>query len=284
VAVDPEFQSETPLRKVFVVLDPTRMIQPSLEKAEWVAERNRAKLHIYCCCYDTQLAFDQEAKQATVERTRRWLDRIAGPARERGLEVVTEVGWSPDWRDAIVAAANESGADLVVKTASRHTPLARHLMKTADWELLRNSACPTLLVSPTEAASNRVVLAAVKVRPGDPTYTALNEQVVSMGHRIARVLGADLHAVTAYRGEGIYFDRQKFADTCRLPRNRVHSAEGTAHKAIAEVAEQIGAGVLIIGCANGSKADERGSLIGDTAQRLIDAVRSDIVVVPALPA
>lgn len=279
MAASPEVFSEPPVRKVFVVLDPTRMIQPSLEKGEWIAQRNQAQLHVYCCCYDSQLAFDQLAKQATLERTRQWLDRIAAPARERGLEVVTEVGWSPEWRDAIVAAANESGADLVVKTASRHTPLARHLMKTADWALLRNASCPTLLVSPTEPASNRVVLAAVKVRPGDDGYSALNERVVAMGHRLARVLGGDLHAVTAYRGEGIYFDRQRFADVCRLPRNRVHSAEGAAHRAIAEVAEEIGAGVLVIGCKNG-QADERSGIVGDTAARVIDAVRSDIVVVP----
>jgi nucleotide-binding universal stress UspA family protein len=257
------------------------MIQPSLEKGEWIAERNRAELHLYCCCYDSQLAFDQSSKQATVERTRQWLDRIAAPARESGLVVTTEVGWSPDWRDAIADAANESGADLVVKTASRHTPLARHLMKTADWTLLRRSSCPTLLVSPAELELNKVVLAAVKVRPGDDAYSALNERVVAMGHRIARVLGADLHAVTAYKGEGVYFDRQKFADLCRLPRNRVHSAEGAVHRAIAEVAESIGAGVLIVGCANANKADERGSIIGDTAERVIDAVRADIIVVPS---
>ncbi|MBN1237114.1 MAG: universal stress protein [Gammaproteobacteria bacterium] len=282
MAANPLIEVEVLLRKVFVVLDPTRLFQPALEKAEWIAERNGAELHVYCCCYDTQLAFDEIGKRATVERTRHWIERLIAPARERGLDVVTEVGWNPDWRDAIVAAATESGADLVVKTASRHTPLARHLMKTADWTLLRSSACPTLLVSPTEPASNQVVLAAVKVRPEDETYTALNEQVITIGHRLARVLGADLHAVTAYRGQGVYFDRQKLANMCGLPRNRVHAAEGAPHRAIADVAEEIGAGVLVIGCANGPAREERGSLIGGTAQRVIDAVRADILVVPTL--
>lgn len=269
-----------PVRKVFVVLDPTRMIQPALEKGEWIAERNRAELHLYCCCYDTHLAFDQEAKQATVDRTRAWLDRIAASSRAQGLTVTVDVAWSPEWRDAIAAAASASGADIVVKTANRHTPLARHLMKTADWTLLRSLHCPTLFVSPAAPASNRVVLAAVKVKPSEEVYLTLNEHVVGMGHRIADVLGGELHAVTAYKGEGMYFDRQKFADSCGLPRSRVHAAEGAPYKAIAEVAEQIGAGVLIIGCANG-RPGERPTIIGDTAERLIDAVHSDIVVVPA---
>ena len=280
MAANPGSESETLLSKIFVVLDPTRMFQPALEKAEWVAERNHARLHVYCCCYDTQLAFDQNAKHATVERTRRWIDRLVAPLRERGLAVVSEVGWSADWREAIAAAATKSGADLIVKTASRHTPLARHLMKTTDWTLLRNSSCPTLLVSPTEPASDQVVLVAVKVRPEDETYTALNEQVVKMGHRLARVLGAELHAVAAYRGDGVWFDRQKLASACGLPRNRVHSVAGAPHRAIAEVAGEIGAGVLVIGCASGHGREEH-SLVGGTAQRVIDEVRSDIVVVPA---
>src|SRR5690606_24764663 len=176
---------------------------------------------------------------------------------------------------------SESGADFIVKTASRHTPLARHLTKTVDWTLLQSPCGPTLLVSPIESVADKVVLAAVKVKPGDELYTALNTQVVAMAHRVARVLGADLHAVTAYKGEGVYFDRQKFADVCRLPRNRVHPAEGPPHRAIAEVAKRIGAGVLIIGCANSIQNGERSRVLGDTAQRVIDAVRSDIIVVPA---
>jgi hypothetical protein len=96
----------------------------------------------------------------------------------------------------------------------------------------------------------------------------------------AAALGARLDAVTVYKGDEIYFDRQKFSDRCGLPRNRVHAVEGAAHKGIAEVANAIGADVLVIGCAN-RNLKEGGSIIGDTAQRIIDAVDTDLVVIRA---
>jgi nucleoside phosphorylase len=123
----------------------------------------------------------------------------------------------------------------------------------------------------------KTVLAAVKVRPEDAVYAELNQRVVDLSHRIAELLDAELHAVTVYRGEGIYFDRQKFADECRLPRNRVHATEGSSYEGIAQVAEQVGAGVVIVGSA---PRPARGSILGATAERVIDEVPGDVVVLP----
>src|SRR5690606_34071444 len=122
------------------------------------------------------------------------------------------------------------GADLVIKTASPRGPLRRRLMQTGDWTLIRNCARPMLLASPTRIGVPKVVLAAVKVNPTEPVYTALNGRVIDLSHRIAELLGAELHVVTVFRGEGVFFDRQKFADTCRLPRNRVRAVEGSSYE------------------------------------------------------
>lgn len=271
-----ENAADARLNKVFVVLDPTRMVQPALEKAEWVAERNRASLHLYCCVYDTHLAFQREAQDAAVGLARDWLERLADRARGKGLGVSIEVESSPDWREAVVSAASSSGADLIVKTASLHGPIARRLMKTADWMLLQSSPKPVVLVNPIRPANTKLVLAAVKLKPGDEAHIALNEQVVEMSHRIAGALEAELHAVTVYKGDEVFFDRQQFADGCRLPRNRVHATEGAVHRGIAEVAERIGAGVIILGCAQGE-----GSSSSDAARRIVDEVSgTDVIVVP----
>jgi universal stress protein E len=267
-----------PVRNVFTVLDPTRMIQPALDKAEWVAERNKAKLQLYCCVYDTHLAFQRESQDAAVELAGQWLERLAARARDKGLEVSITVESSPDWRDAIAAAATASRCDLIVKTTSLHGPVTRRLMKTADWTLIRRCPSPVLLVNPIQSANTKVVLAAVKLKPADEVHIGLNEQVVDMSHRIAGVLGAELHAVTVYRGDDVFFDRQQFADRCRLPRNRVHATEGAVHRGIAEIAAKIGAGVIIVG--NAAGADRPGKT-EDAARLVIDEMRtSDIIVLP----
>jgi nucleotide-binding universal stress UspA family protein len=267
----------TPVRNIFVVLDPTRLVQPSLDKAEWVAQRNQSDLHLYCCVWDTHLAFQRESQVAVVESTREWIERLAERPRRAGRKVVVAVEANPEWRDAIAAAAGASGCDLIVKTTSLHGPVTRRLLKTADWMLIQRCTMPILLANPLRPANTRTVLAAVKLKPGDDAHMTLNERVVELSQRIAGALEAELHAVTVYRGDEIYFDRQQFADSCKLPRNRVHAVEGTAHHGIAEIARRIDAGVVIVGCAD--RALETRS--GETARLVIDEVPGvDIVVLP----
>lgn len=273
-------EAERKLEKIFVVMDPTQMVQSALEKAEWIAARNSAMLHLYCCTWEADVDPVSDVVESAIGRTSAWLERLAATSREKGLEVGVEVDWNRDWREQIVTAAQNQGADLIVKGVARHSRVRRQLMRTSDWILLRNSSCPTLLVDPRRPPNPKTVLAAVKLKPGSDTHTLLNQRVVAMAHRIAGALGAELHAVTVYKGDDIHFDRQRFADSCDLPRNRVHAVEGSARTGIAKVAGEVGADLLVIGCAV-NQAPERRSIIGDTAQRVIDEVDTDIVVVPA---
>lgn len=273
-------ESSDSVQRVFVVIDPERLVQPALERGEWVAKRNGAILYLYCCLGDEGVAADDPAAVFAAERTRSWLGRITAGIRESGITTEIQVEWSPNWRDRIALAAETSGADMIIKTVSRHSGLTRQLKATADWTLLRKARCPVLLIDPLRPPQPKKVLAAVKLNPDKEQYAVLNEQVLRLSHLLATALDAELHAVTVYRGDEIHFDRQRFADQCGLPRNAVHAAEGSAHRQIAEVAQEIGADVLVIGCANRNVRDS-GSFIGDTAQRIIDAVDTDLVVVPA---
>jgi nucleotide-binding universal stress UspA family protein len=266
------------LRKIFVVIDPRRLIQAALEKGEWLARRNGAELELYCSV-DPENAADAAAQARLIDRTESWIERLIEKPRQEGLKMSVRVEANRDWRVAIAQAASASGADLVIKTASPRGPVRRRLMQTGDWTLLRNCSLPILLASPTQGGLPKIVLAAVKVNPVDGVYAELNRRVVDLSHRIAELLGAELHAVTVYRGEGIYFDRQKFADELRLPRNRVHAVEGSSYEGIAEVAAKVGAGVVIVGSA---QRPSGGSILGATAERVIDEVPGDVVVLPAV--
>lgn len=269
------------LQRIFAVIDPERFVQPAFERAEWIAARNGAILHLFCCLGEEGVAAGDPAAKYAIDRATRWLKRLTEEAQNYEIRTEIEVVWDPDWRGRIAEAARASSADMIVKTVSRHSGLTRHLRATADWTVLRRAHCPVLLIDPRRPPQPKKVLAAVKLNPESSEYEVLNERVVTMSHRIAAALGAELYAVTAYRGEEIYFDRQKFADTCKLPRNRVQSVEGAAHKGIARIVDEIGADILVIGRANRNKKDSGGSIIGDTAERIIDAVDTDLVVIPA---
>jgi universal stress protein E len=269
---------DRPIRNVFTVLDPTRMVQPALDKAEWIAERNGAGLHLYCCLHDADLTAPA-AQKAALERAKDWLERLAAPARSKGLKTVILVEWSPDWREALVAAAAASECDLIVKTSTAHLRVRRRLVRTADWMLLGGCPVPLLLVNPTQPVNTKLVLAAVKLKPVDEVHVVLNERIVDTAHRIARAVGAELHAVTVHKSNELVFDRKVIAASCRLPWTRVHTALGAVHRGIAEVAQAIGAGIIIVGSSAGvSPARNR----ADAARLIVDEARAaDIVVLPA---
>lgn len=267
------------VESIFVVLDPTRMVQPSLERAEAMAVRSGARVHLYCCVHDPLLDSLNESQDAAIAVTSQWLERLAAGLRSKGIEVAVQVESNSEWRDAIADAACSSGCGLIVKTASLHGPVSRRVMKTADWTLVQRCPTPVLLVNPVRQADADVVLAAVKLKPGNEVYVNLNEKVVDSAHRIADFLGAELHAVTVYRGNDMFFDRQQFANGCRLPRNRVHAVEGVVHRGIAEAAEKIGAGMIIIGSTGGREGAGRAT---EAARYVADEVRTaDVMILPA---
>ena len=273
-------QPTRPLNTILVVIDPTRLVQPALERAEWIASRNGAVLHLFCCLWDSDVGADTAAQELAVTRAEEWLRRIADSSRQKGLDAVVRVEWHSDWRGRIAGAAEEIGADLIVKLVSRHSYLGRRLTRTSDWILMRDANCPTLLVDEARPANPKTVLAAVKLNPNDAAHTVLNERVIDTAHRIADGVQAELHAATVYKGDDLFFDRQKFATSCGLPRNRVHSSEGKPAAGIAEIAASVDADVVVIGCAAG-RTPARGVAIGNTAQRIIDEVTADVVVIPA---
>jgi nucleotide-binding universal stress UspA family protein len=257
---------------IFVVIDPTRMVQSALIKAEAIARLNGAKLLAYCCIFDAAANASAKTREASQQTTRSWLERLVAAPRSEGLTVDIRLEWNENWRHALVDAASGSNCDLIVKASSKHSAVGRMLAATSDWMLLRRAAAPTLLVSDAPLPeSDRKLLAAVKLKPEDPLHEQLNERIVEMGHYIADAAQFELHAVTAYKGKDVYYDRQRFADSCRLPRNRVHSVEGAPQFAIAEAARDVGADTIIIG----DPADS------ETAQRLIDHVDADVLVLPA---
>lgn len=259
--------------KIFVVVDPTRLVQPSLLRAEAIARLNRAQILLYCCISGEPSSDPATPANLEVGVTREWLERIAEGARLRDVDMRVEVQCSTNWRQSIVEAAARCECDLIIKTVSQHSLVGRLFSATADWMLLRAAVSPVLLVSSAgqQAPAHRRLLAAIKLKPEDPDHEAMNARIVDLAHYLATVAGFELHAVTAYRGDDVFYDRQAFADSCRLPRNQVHAAEGAPQHGIAAVAAEIGADTIVIGNPGDS----------ETARRLIDQVDADVLVLSA---
>jgi universal stress protein E len=272
--------------KLFVVLDPTSMEQASLEWGEKIAldmKEHRSQdthLHVYCCLDDQSVTLvpgggSESTEQATVQRVNDWVQRLVSQTRALEIPVEVEVEWNTDWRSAIVAAAKRQNSDVVIKNLTQHTRVVRLVRDTADWQLLRDCECPVLLVKTGRQYGINKILVAVK-HTEDEKYREANAGIVRRAQGLAHDLGASLHAVTCYESDSPP-DRQRFADGFGLERNQVTAAMGSPAKVIASVADEISADLLII--ARVARPESTG-LLGDTARKVIDEIKTDVLVLP----
>jgi len=270
------------LDRIFVVIDPTTDHQSALQSAAVIADRNKgSRLHAYCAIYNGADTKDPEAlKRVETARHQVWLEDLVGPVRESGLQVDCEVEWARDWRGALGPAARRANADLVVKAASQHSATGRRFLKTSDWSLLRNAPCPVYLVKKERIDTGAKVLVAVDITRDEEVHRKLNEAVLEYGRAIVEsIADAELHAVNAYSGSSHFVHPPDLAKATSLPRAAAHTVDGAPERVIPDCAEQIGASVVIVGTTG--RAGLSGAILGNTAERILDAVQTNILTVPA---
>jgi universal stress protein E len=270
------------IRKIFVVIDPTTQKQAALISAELIASQDSAvALHVYEAIHATTDNIDISAlERVELSRHRAWVESLVAPIRIAGNDVTVEVEWIREWRDAIATAAERAGADLIVKAASSHSSAGRRLLKTSDWTLLRNAHCPVYLVKNESIGAGAKVLVALDMRREDDLHNKLNEQVLAYGRAlVANIPGSSLHAVTAYPNSDNFVYPGDLAVKAGIQSNCAHAIEGSPESVISEVARDIAANIVIIGTA--AREGIKAAVIGNTVEKILDAVDSDILTVNA---
>lgn len=275
-------------RKIFVILDPTTMNQPSLVMAETIAADAKAfgpddvALHLYTCMDEDQVRRppgmdEQTALAEERSRIESWVERLAAHGRSLGIDVDTEVEISPNWREAIAVAISRQPSMLAVRNMTEQSRLRRWLRETSDWRLLRDTPCPLLLVKSYARRHIEKVLVAIKHSPESELYKTANNRLLETGRMIAQNVGAELNVVTVYRDTSEYPDRQRFADRCGVPRNQVRAEMGKPDEAIATAAMEMAADLVVI--ARVGRPDAAKS-VGHTAEKIIDGLYCNILVLP----
>lgn len=295
------------LRRILVaVKDLDAKSLPAVLKAAQLARACRAQLEVfhalatplYADLYPKPLeALEQELKQ----RAQRRLESIASRLRQHGLEVSVCVEWDAPVYEAIVRRARRIGADLIVASryAGRHT--AAGLMRLTDWELVRLSPTPVLLVKNPRAYRHPAVLVAVDPGRAFAKPMELDKVILQMGRSLSEGLGGALHAVHAYapvpllsapghamtgstyarmEREVARSARRSFERTlgsARVARSRRYLLAADPVSGILEAARKSRAVIVVMGAI--SRSGFKRLLIGNTAERILDQLMSDILVV-----
>jgi universal stress protein E len=284
-----------PIRRILVaVKDPGAERLPAVNKAIQLAHAFGAELELFHAIvspvYVDMLALmeghaeELEGEQLTQYRQR--LERIAARARLHTASVSVAVAWDYPVYEAIVRRAAEIGADLVVaeRHAGRHH--AAGVLKLADWELLRLCPVPLLLVKRSRPYHAPTVLTAVDPDHAGGKTAQLDEAILAAGALVAGGLRGELHVVHACLpgpgAEGLPAALEKTLferglHRWDIPPEHRHLLAGDPRDVIPAIARGVGADIVVAGAL--SRTGLQRLLIGNTAERLLDELPCDLLIV-----
>ncbi len=308
-----------PIRRILVAVKDTKARSlPAVAKAAQLARALKAEIELFHAI-DAPLYVDvtrlsgRTVKQLESDWRKqrlRELDRAGARVSDAGVKVTTAVEWDYPGYAAVIRRARRIRADLIV--AERHA--GRHiipwLLHMTDWELLRLSPVPVLIIKSPRPYRHPVVLAAV-----DPSHAfakpgRLDEEILRVGGTVTGALRGTLHALHAVAlslplgmppkawtsgklaAEDIQaeieakalahakpgFDR--VLKSTDIPRSRRHLVVGHPIGSIPEVARQTRCAIVVMGAV--SRSGLKSVLIGNTAEQVLDRLQCDLLVVKPL--
>ena len=299
-----------PVRRILVgIKDPGSRSLPAVAKAARLAEAFGAELVLfhaiavpvaaeaYLYADSGITTFERNTRKRCLER----LERIAVRLRQNELKVRVAADWDYPAHEAIVRHARRVKANLIVADCHAGRRLAPWLLHLTDWELLRTSPIPVLLVKSPRAWRGPTVLAAI-----DPVHllakpAALDAEILKAGAQLGRALRGALHVMHAYfpvppattpfvgGTTGVIAQvtvaterlaRKVFDGALRsstIPRSRRHLVKGPPIEAIPRTARALNAGIVVMGAI--SRSALKRVVIGNTAELVLGALPCDVLVV-----
>lgn len=279
----------------------------ALQWAARVAEHNRAKLKIVDVLCDMpwiakRAIPDYESIQhALAEKKRCKIESIAGPIREKGIDVTTQV-LSGKTSFAIIHEILRAGHDLVVRVTKGAHSRRTGVFGTTSMRLLRKCPCAVWLVRADVPARFARVLAAVDPEPLDLPRDMMNNTVMELAKSIADYEQGELHVVHSWelfashllksrykRGE--FEEAKRRAETNAAGAmddflspyglshrsSRVHllcGESGPGH-AIVQLAKREQIDLVVMGTI--ARTGLKGALMGNTAEQVLDHIECAVL-------
>ena len=165
-------------------------------------------------------------------------------------------------------------------------------LASLDWQLLRQTPCPVLLVKRDSLWEHGAILAAVDPRGKEEKRNRLNQVVLMMAGFIAREAQAPLQVTAAYPPPMLGAELEN--QSAELLKNDVEAVvhtllasskmkpadvwigEGPPEHWVSQTAKENNAAVVVIGTQ--ARSGLTGALLGNTAEKILDRLSCDVLV------
>ncbi|MEX0584627.1 MAG: universal stress protein, partial [Natronospirillum sp.] len=142
------------MNPILVYLDPAEDSVPVLAKARYLAERLKTALVLFSAVYDPNLAkrspfhteTGEQAISAYLREREQDLEQHAATLRDSGLPVSVRIAWNKNPWQGMNGLREEQEFELIIKGTHHQNVVQRTFFSSTDWDLMRCSPLPVLLV------------------------------------------------------------------------------------------------------------------------------------------
>lgn len=187
-----------------------------------------------------------------------------------------------DPASSIVSMAGSLDAGLIIMGTHGRTGLRRALLGSVTEQVLRETSCPVLTVSPDHSPIDAVTVRSILC---PVNFTNVAREALNVACELARTFGA--HLVVAHVLESAIDARTQFdtwvdpivGNRCRYSRIVV---QGNVAARVLETAESTGADLVVLGSTHRRFHDE--AVLGSTTERLVRYARLPVLTIVPQPA
>lgn len=286
------------VNRILVIIEPGQDAQLALDKAIRLARQTGAELELLICDHSSYLEdgffFDPHQaavlRQEHIQRNQQLLEDMAVVIRQQGFKVSVDALWgNPPYRQ-IIHKVLQSKPDLLVQSTRHHEKISRLLLSHQDWQLLRFCPCPVLLVKDQSWPEHPVFVVAVDPGHANDKPAGLDRLLAAAGKSLAEATQGSVflfHSCYKPPVSGVYalkMDvdayREKTAELLAdfdIPASRLHIDDREVMESLPALLKQLDASVLVMGAVSRSALDR--FLVGSTAEKLLDHVDQDVLII-----
>lgn len=238
-------------------------------------------------------------EQAAMKRS--MLDRREQALREQidketptGVRVGLRVVWIKDIAPWVIHRTESRDYDYVVKTAHHSASMS---YTSTDWQLLRESAAPVLIVAGKRWHRERPLLVALDLATRSKSKRNLNKVVLEHATRLAEALGVSLSCISAMEIPDLLADldvlepndftrRMKLdmqphiaelSKAFSLPATVFRCRRGATADVISREVAKLGAQLVVMGTVG--RRGLRAKLLGNTAESVLQSLSIDVLAI-----
>jgi universal stress protein E len=275
-----------------VIADPFANEQPAFSKAVALALRSGARLVLFNSFMipqpvnDTPMGSRSQIIASAIRERRERLESLLENSKVNGAKCI--VTWDYPTHEAILRQVHKINPDLLITASHRHGKVARWLLANTDWELIRQCPCPVWFVRSPEIPLQPNILVAVDPFHAHDKPAILDERLVHAACAVGQQFGGHVTLVHACRVPDearavrlLVLARAKQAVHDLAARHGIDEEHcevkvGSAEDIVSSIERRDSADLLVMGAV--SRSIDTHPVIGNTAERVIDRVACDLLV------